>query len=194
MEFMKLLLSLFLLTSMNLQASTNEATESLESSDDSISKLEIPTPKMAVSLDLSQDSDRKWSVAYQAGNDKGMLMELTPEGQSAKEWDELITSNVSFGVPLDGYVKAWEEMIVSGGGKIASQEKLEDGSLLTKYTSPQENGIFRHYEGPDAVYGVSYQTRPETEDAQRVELFDGILKSVKFLDNPFSLKAVDKTP
>jgi len=139
---------------------------------------------MALSLDISKDSGVEWGLIFQSGDQEGLIMELAPKGQKAGTWDELVSSRVSFGVPLEEYVEAWSEMIKSQGAKIVSMETLKDRSILVKYNSEDENAIWRHFRGTDGVYSIAFQTRPKTEKKERVDLWDKLLREATLGINP----------
>jgi len=147
----------------------------------------VPTPKMAVSLKMSDDS-KKWKMGFGHGNPLRIIMELVPEGEVVESWNELSTNIILFDIPVEIYLKRWKEGMESAGAKIVKEETLSDGSFLVAYSSPDENGLWRYFQGPDGIYGVSYQTRPSTEDPVRLKIWDGIIRKASLAANPNSAK------
>jgi hypothetical protein len=144
----------------------------------------IPTPKMSMSFNPKEDQNTNWQAAHQAASPAFFLMELTPNGTDPKNWNELVTSTVTFNVELDKYMDAWVGQLQGAGAQLTGAQRLPDGSILIAYTSPSENGIWRYIQGPDATYGLSYQTRPSTEDAQKKAIWEKILRSASLVPNP----------
>jgi hypothetical protein len=143
----------------------------------------VPTPAMAVGLSLDKDP-RRWAIAAPPqGGPQGILLEMTP-GQPISSWDELSTNTIVFGQKLDQYVDAWAKGLSNSGVEITLDKKLPDGSRWIEYKSSQEKGMWRWFQGPDGVYGISYQTRPQTEAADRVSTWKSILEGASLGKNP----------
>jgi hypothetical protein len=147
---------------------------------------DIPTPKMAVVLPATQDRDTKWVIAHTDGNEVSLLMELVPSGQRVESWDQLISNTVCFSCGMSQFLAEWKEKLESAGARIESSEVLPDKSVITVYKSLEENGIWRHMEGPDGIYGISYQTRPATENPERVRMWERLIREVRLDKNPKS--------
>jgi hypothetical protein len=143
----------------------------------------VPTPLKAVSLQMGKDP-KKWEIGFGAGNRMSILMEMVPEGEKVENWNELSTNMVLFGAPVSEFTARWKAGLESAGAKILEEEVLPDGSIWIVYQSSQENGRWRYLQGPDGVYGVSYQTRPSTEDQDRVEIWREILREASLQQNP----------
>jgi hypothetical protein len=146
----------------------------------------VPTPAMALTLDIVQDP-RDWRIAGQPeSNTTYILAELTPNGEPVESWNELSTSIIVFQRTLKEYVEPWAQSLERAGATILENQILEDGSQLVRYSSSDENGIWRFLQGPDAVYGISYQTRPKSENPQTLELWKGIIRQVGLVQNPYA--------
>jgi hypothetical protein len=118
------------------------------------------------------------------GDAKSLLMRLVPSGQSVDSWDEMVSSTVCFSCSLEEFVGGWRRGLEESGARIESSETLPDGSIITVYKSLEENGIWRHLQGRDGVYGVSYQTRPATENPERVRMWENLIRAVSLDRNP----------
>lgn len=143
----------------------------------------VPTPLKAVALGMAKDP-KIWKVGHGAGNQASILLEMVPEGEEVASWNELSTNIVLFGVPVAGYVEQWKDRLRSAGATISEEETLPDGSIWVAYSSSSENGMWRYLQGPDGVYGASYQTRPSTEDPERVNIWREILREASLQPNP----------
>lgn len=98
--------------------------------------------------------------------------------------NELVTTTINFNIPLDDHVNFWGNGLTKAGAKITRSERLPDGSILIAYESPNENVLWRYFQGPDGTYGLSYQTRPQTEDSQKVSVWEEILSEAFLIPNP----------
>lgn len=179
------LIPLFTVVSLSSISIGEGADDSLVEIDSaSVPALEpVPTPLMAVSLPISKDP-AKWKIGHAAGNRNSILMEIVPEGEEVSSWNELSTNTIFFGASADEYASQWKAGLQLAGASITEEETLPDGSIWVTYSSPSENGSWRYIQGPDGVYGVSYQTRPATEDPQRVQIWRGILREAALQSNP----------
>lgn len=124
----------------------------------------VPTPSMACSMDMSHDS-RRWVTVNSSGNEGSLLVEMLPDGQLPDSWRELVTITVAFDSQVSAHVDAWRARLAAVGARIASDRELPDGSRLVRYASSDESGVWKFTQGPDGVYGVSYQWRPNQGEA-----------------------------
>lgn len=135
-----------------------------------------------------EDKGTNWQIAHQTASPAFFLMELTPNGSDPKNWNELVTTTVTFNAETNKYVDAWAGRLQGAGAKLTAAQRLPDGSILIAYTSPNENGIWRYIQGADATYGLSYQTRPSTEDAQKKAIWENILRAASLTPNPLATR------
>jgi hypothetical protein len=141
-----------------------------------------PTPLMSVRLKLGEDG-RNWNMETVDGSGGVILLEMVPEGEEVSNWNELSSYLVVFRAELAPYLDGWTSGLSGQGVTIKETRTLDDGSVMVEYTSEDENGLWRFFQGPDGVYGVSYQTRPATEDWRRKETWRGILGHAAFAKN-----------
>jgi hypothetical protein len=144
----------------------------------------VPTPQMAMGLDMGRDTT-EWRLAgTPEGSRVSILSEMIPVGDSVESWEEMVTSIVVFGQGLDIYCDNWTKSLEEAGAKITENTTLPDGSRWVRYNASGENGSWRFIQGPDAIYGISYQTRPHWEEPERLELWESILKTAHLGRNP----------
>ena len=147
-------------------------------------KNHVPTPEMAVGMNLKTDP-KKWRMAGPPeGNEKFISSEVLPSGEDIGNWRELSTSIVVFNANLAKYEEAWASSLQETGATILERKPMGDGSLWIKYRSAEENGMWRFFQGPDGVYGISYQTKPDQEDQARVDIWREILSGAFLTPNP----------
>jgi hypothetical protein len=147
-------------------------------------QMPVPTPQMVLSLPINKDPDRNWELVSSQGSPTFIIGELTPNGEDPKKWKELITQTIAFGTDLNAYTKKWIKGIKDSGGSIEEAKKLGDGSIFVVYSSPNENGIWKYLQGPDATYGVAYQSRPGEQPKKRLETWKELIKQTELIKNP----------
>lgn len=124
----------------------------------------VATPEMGWSMDLSHDA-RQWMTATSSGNEDSLLMETLPESHAIESWTEMITNIFVLGATVNGYVDLWRARLAASGAIIIFDRETPDGSRFARYSSTEESGVWKFSQGPDGVYGVSYQMRPTAAQA-----------------------------
>lgn len=134
-------------------------------------------PKMMYSLDLKKD-DRKWGVGHRSANGNVFIMELVSEGQSTKQWDELLTNMVILDQDMGIYVAKWQKLLMEKmPGIYMDEEILPDRSMIVRYRSADERGVWRFSQGSDGVYALCYLSKNNEDGPPRIKLWEELIKS-----------------
>jgi len=135
------------------------------------------TPKMMYSLDLKKD-EKKWGLGSKASVGNVFIMELVTEGQSMQTWSELVTNMVVLEQQMGEYVSKWQQLLMKKvPGLYMDEEILSDQSMIVRYRSADESGVWRFTQGADGVYALCYVSKTGEGTKERVKFWENLIKS-----------------
>ena len=147
------------------------------------SKSKARNPLMMYALDLKQD-DKKWILGNRFSTAGVLAMELVPEGQTHTSWKEMLTNMVIFDIPLRTYVDMWKSALSKNAPTISlTEEGGGEDTVIVRYKSADEQGIWRFVQGGDGVYAMSYQAKLEGLDQDRLGKWEGLVKQTQLTQN-----------
>lgn len=140
-------------------------------------------PKMMYSLDLKKDQ-KKWGVGSRTASGNVFVMELVSEGQTIQKWDELLTNMVLLGQEVGPYVAQWQKLLMEKmPGLYMDEEILPDRSMIVRYRSADESGVWRFTQGVDGVYALCYLSKTGTNAPARLKFWEGLIKTSPLIPN-----------
>lgn len=144
---------------------------------------EKQNPKMMYSLDLKKDT-KKWGVGSRTSTGNVFIMVLFSEGQSIESWDELLTNMVVLGQDMGSYVASWQQLLMEKmPGLYMDEEVLPDKSMIVRYRSADESGVWRFVQGVDGVYALCYISKNKEQTADRMTFWENLIKSSPLITN-----------
>jgi len=147
----------------------------------------VPTPDMAVSFNMSKDP-KKWVGQLTAAEDRFIIFELVPQGESVKAWTEMVEQQIAFTpATLRNYVDVWEKGMSRADPKINVNEQTnKDGSLVVAYASnsAQEISVRRFIKARDGIYMLAYLVRPSSRNEARLNMWISIIEAATLVPNP----------
>lgn len=113
---------------------------------------------------------RKWVEDHQAGNDREFISEWIVEGDSVKDWEELLTAHITFKIVNLRQLVSVMDSEFSRNCPSFKSNILDEGSynLLYEWTHDGCNGYPGQHEirkfiiGSDGIYALSYVTKDKT--------------------------------
>lgn len=140
-------------------------------------------PKMMYSLDLKKDT-KKWGVGSRSATGSVFIMELVSEGQSIESWNELLTNMVVLGQDMGSYVARWQQLLMEKmPGLYMDEEILPDKSMIVRYRSADERGVWRFVQGVDGVYALCYISKSKEQPDDRMTFWENLIKSSPLIAN-----------
>lgn len=135
------------------------------------------TPKMMYSLDLKKDA-KKWGLGSRTSMGNVFIMELVTEGQSIQTWSELVTNMVVLEQQMGEYVSKWQQLLMKKvPGLYMDEEILSDQSMIVRYRSADESGVWRFTQGADGVYALCYVSKNDEGAKERVKFWESLIKA-----------------
>jgi len=115
----------------------------------------VPSTKQTIGIDFDRDASTLWRTVFSGGNERGVIYEMVPEGQTVESWRELLAIQINFtDQSVAEHVAGWRGMVSQGApDSEVTEETLPDGSVLVVYSSVSFNeyGIRRFFRGEDGV-------------------------------------------
>lgn len=151
-------------------------------------RVHVPTPAMALQVGTATKRDqREWRMQNLQGNERQILAELVPAGDSIKDWKEMQAHQILFTKqPLREHVDQWKATLARSANSTQKETVLPDGAIMVEYEAPEadEIGIRKFMSGPDGIYAFAYHVRKAHRTDDKYNLWREIVAETKLFPNP----------